>query len=145
MSDRFPIFDVVLEQRRRTWIWSVRTTEGTLVMTGSRSSRSAARYEADRALFLMLLNAPYHSRLSARMIHANQQARARRSLPPKPLESFDLAGFCWIDQVWRADQTSSRQLLVSPLSSPTWPSLRVRGKATFVGRQLSNIHLCAEA
>lgn len=83
MSDRFPIFDVVLEQRRRTWIWSVRTTEGTLIMTGSRSSRSAARYEADRALFLMLLNAPYHSRLSARMIHANQQARARRSLPPK--------------------------------------------------------------
>lgn len=82
MSDRFPIFNVVLEQRRRTWIWSVRTTEGTLVMTGSRSSRSAARYEADRALFLMLLNAPYHLRLSARMIHANQQARARRSLPP---------------------------------------------------------------
>lgn len=50
---------------------------------GSRSSRSAARYEADRALFLMLLSAPYHSRLSERMIQANQQARARRSLPPK--------------------------------------------------------------
>lgn len=83
MSDRFPIFEVVLEQRRRRWVWSVRTTGGTLVMTGSRSSRSAARYEADRALFLMLLSAPYHSRLSERMIQANQQARARRSLPPK--------------------------------------------------------------
>lgn len=47
MSDRFPIFDVILEQRRRWWVWSVRTTGGTLVMTGSRSSRSAARYEAD--------------------------------------------------------------------------------------------------
>lgn len=52
-------------------------------MTGSRSSRSVARYEADRALFLMLLSAPYHSQLSERMIQANQQARARRSLPPK--------------------------------------------------------------
>lgn len=83
MSDRFPIFEVILEQRRRRWVWSVLTTGGTLVMTGSRSSRSAARYEADRALFLMLLGAPYHSRLSERMIQANQQARARRSLPPK--------------------------------------------------------------
>lgn len=46
---------------------------GTLVMTGSRSSRSAARYEADRALFLMLLSAPYHSRLSERMIQANNR------------------------------------------------------------------------
>ncbi len=83
MSDRLPIFEVVLEQRRQRWVWSVLTTEGTLVMTGSRSSRSAARYEADRALFLMLLSAPYHSRLSERMIQANEQARARRSLPPK--------------------------------------------------------------
>lgn len=83
MSDRFPIFDVTLAQRRRRWVWSVRTTGGTLVMTGSRSSRSAARYEADRALFLMLLSAPYHSRPSERMIQANQQARARGSLPPK--------------------------------------------------------------
>lgn len=83
MSDRFPIFEVILEQRRRRWVWSVCTTGGALVMTGSRSSRSAARYEADRALFLMLLSAPYHSRLSERMIQANQQARARRSLPPK--------------------------------------------------------------
>lgn len=83
MSDQFPIFEVMLEQRRRRWVWSVRTTGGTLAMTGSRSSRSAARYEADRALFLMLLSATYHSRLSERMIPANQQARARRSLPPK--------------------------------------------------------------
>lgn len=83
MSDRFPIFEVILEQRRRRWVWSVRTTGGTLVMTGSKSNRSAARHEADRALFLMLLSAPYHSRLSRRMIHANQQARARGSLPPK--------------------------------------------------------------
>lgn len=66
MSDRFPIFEVILEQRKRRWVWSVRTTGGTLVMTGSRSTRSTARYEAERALLLMLLNAPHHSRLSAR-------------------------------------------------------------------------------
>ncbi len=83
MSDRFPIFDVVLEQRRRRWVWSVRTTGGTLVMTGSRSSQSAARYEANRALFLMLLSAPYRSWPSGRDIRTNQQVRARRSLPPK--------------------------------------------------------------
>lgn len=64
MSDRFPFFDVVLEQRRRRWVWSVRTTGGTLVMTGSRSSQSAARYEANRALFLMLLSAPYRDETS---------------------------------------------------------------------------------
>lgn len=50
MSDRFLMFEVILEQRRRMWVWSVRTSGGTPVMTGSRSSRSAARYEADRAL-----------------------------------------------------------------------------------------------
>lgn len=80
MSDRFPIFDVVLERRRRRWVWSVRTTEGMMVITGSRSSRSAARYEAHRALFLMLLSAPYRSRTSGREIQASQ-ASAQRSLP----------------------------------------------------------------
>lgn len=51
-------------------------------MTGSRSSRSVARYEADRALFLMLLSAPYHSRLSERMIQlTNRLARGARSRP----------------------------------------------------------------
>lgn len=80
MSDRFPIFDVVLERRRRRWVWAVRTNEGMLVITGSRSSRSAARYEAHRALFLMLLSAPYRSRASGREIQVTQ-ASARRSLP----------------------------------------------------------------
>ena len=36
-------------------------------MHGSESSRPAARYQADRALFLLLLSAPYQSiRLAAR-------------------------------------------------------------------------------
>lgn len=79
MSDRFPIFDDILEQRRRRWVWAVRTNEGMLVITGSRSSRSAARYEAHRALFLVLLSAPYRSRSSGREIQVSQ-APARRSL-----------------------------------------------------------------
>lgn len=83
MFDRFPIFDVVLERRGRRWLWSIRTTEGALVMTGSRSSRSGARYEAHRALFLMLLSVPYGSRPSGGEIQANKQGRAGRSLPPK--------------------------------------------------------------
>lgn len=83
MSDRFPIYDVVVVRRGRRWLWSVRTTGGALVMTGSRTSRSAARYEAHRALFLMLLSAPHRSRPSGREIQANPQARTRRSLPPK--------------------------------------------------------------
>lgn len=80
MSDRFPIFEIVLERRRRSCVWAVRTNEGMLVITGSRSSRSAARYEAHRALFLMLLSAPYRSRTSGREIQVSQ-ASARRSLP----------------------------------------------------------------
>lgn len=80
MSDRFPIFDVIVERQRRRWVWSVRTTEGMMVITGSRSSRSAARYEAHRALFLMLLSAPYRSRISRREIQASR-ASAQRSLP----------------------------------------------------------------
>lgn len=79
MSDRCPIFEIVLERRRRRWVWAVRTNEGMLI-TGSRSSRSAARYEAHRALFLMLLSAPYRSRTSGREIQVSQ-ASARRSLP----------------------------------------------------------------
>lgn len=81
VSDRFPVFEVFLRQRGRRWLWSVCTSEGRLVMTGSRIDRSAASYEANRAIFLLLLSAPYRSRRSAREIQANQEAR--RSLPPK--------------------------------------------------------------
>ena len=35
------------------------TTEGRVVMQGSERRRLAARYKADRALFLLLLGAPY--------------------------------------------------------------------------------------
>jgi hypothetical protein len=60
-SDQFQIFEVVLKQRRRKWLWSVATTDGDAVIVGSESSRPAAKYNANRALFLLLLSAPYRS------------------------------------------------------------------------------------
>jgi hypothetical protein len=62
MPDQFPVFYVVLKKRgRTTWRWCVCTTEGQAVMRGSESSRRAAKYSADRALFLLLLSAPFRS------------------------------------------------------------------------------------
>jgi hypothetical protein len=61
MPDQFPVFEEVLKKRRRTWRWRVCTTEGHVVMQGSESSRPAAKYKADRALFQLLLSAPYRS------------------------------------------------------------------------------------
>lgn len=73
-----PAFEFFLKQRGRRWLWSVHTAEGTQVVTGSGCSRSAAAYEANRALFLLLLSAPYRFRAQA-----NRQAR-RRPLAPTP-------------------------------------------------------------
>jgi hypothetical protein len=62
MSDQFQIFEVFLERRRRgAWRWSVCSTEGKVIMQGSDNSRPAARYNANRALLLLLLTAPYRS------------------------------------------------------------------------------------
>ena len=60
-SDQFQIFEVVLKKRRRKWLWRVSTTDGDAVIMGSESSRPAAKYHANRALFLLLLSAPYRS------------------------------------------------------------------------------------
>jgi hypothetical protein len=60
-SEQFQIFEVVLKKRRRKWLWSVSTTDGDAVIEGSESSRPAAKYNANRALFLLLLSAPYRS------------------------------------------------------------------------------------
>jgi len=59
MLDQFLVFEEFLKKRGRTWRWRVCTTEGNVVMQGSESSRAAAKYKADRALFLLLLSAPY--------------------------------------------------------------------------------------
>ena len=60
-SDQFQFFELALEKRRRRWLWRVSTTDGDAVIEGSESSRPAAKYNANRALFLLLLSAPYRS------------------------------------------------------------------------------------
>ena len=59
--DQFPVFDTIVSRRGRTWRWYVSTTEGKILMRGSEGSRPAARYQANRAIFLLLLAAPYRS------------------------------------------------------------------------------------
>jgi hypothetical protein len=60
-DDQFQVFEEVLEKQGQTWWWRVSTAEGQVVMGGSESSRPSAKYKADRALFLLLLSAPYRS------------------------------------------------------------------------------------
>jgi hypothetical protein len=62
MPDRFPTFEVILMKRGRKWRWRVCTTEGMAIMQGSEGNQTAAKYQADRALFLLLLTAPYRLR-----------------------------------------------------------------------------------
>jgi len=59
MTAQFQTFEAIVRKRRRTWRWYVCTAEGDLVMLGSDSSRIGARYQANRALFMLLLNSPY--------------------------------------------------------------------------------------
>ena len=67
MSPRCPTFEIVLKKgRRTTWRWRVCTSEGDVVMRGSETTRSAAKYQAERAFFLLLLSAPHHSAISRR-------------------------------------------------------------------------------
>ena len=58
MPDRFSVFEVSLRKRGRKWAWTVASTDGPPIMLGSESSRPAASYQANRALFLLLLSAP---------------------------------------------------------------------------------------
>ncbi|MDN4987125.1 hypothetical protein QY049_28595 [Bradyrhizobium sp. WYCCWR 13022] len=48
-------YDIVLNPRGRgRWKWAVRRAGGEILMSGSECSRAAARYKAERALFLLL-------------------------------------------------------------------------------------------
>jgi len=48
-------YDIVLKPRGRgRWKWAVRRACGEILMSGSECSRAAARYKAERALFLLL-------------------------------------------------------------------------------------------
>jgi hypothetical protein len=49
------VFDVVIIRRRpNKWVWQVRDRAGTILMHGWESTRDAAKYRGDRALFLLL-------------------------------------------------------------------------------------------
>ena len=58
-SDRFQMFEMSVRKRRRLWVWSVSSAEGGSIVEGAASSRQAAKYSADRALFMLLLSAPW--------------------------------------------------------------------------------------
>jgi hypothetical protein len=54
-----PMFEVVLTKRGRTrWEWQVRDRTGSVIMGGVEDGRSAAKYQGERALFLLLSAAP---------------------------------------------------------------------------------------
>ncbi|MEY9417983.1 hypothetical protein ABIF69_004425 [Bradyrhizobium japonicum] len=54
-DDRYAGYDIVLKQRGRgRWKWAVCGAGGEAVMSGCECSRTAARYKAERALFLLL-------------------------------------------------------------------------------------------
>ena len=61
-SDRFQMFEMSVRKRRRLWLWSVSTAEGGAVVEGVASNRPAAKYSAERALFMLLLSAPWKLR-----------------------------------------------------------------------------------
>jgi len=82
MPQEFATFEVFLKKcGRRTWRWRLCTTEGRLVMHGSESGRPAAKYAAERALFLMLLAAPYRPASQAPIARSSLAPTATRWLP----------------------------------------------------------------
>jgi len=61
------------------------TTERQIVMQGSDRRRSAAKYKADRALFLLLLWAPYRSTRLSNSDGRDYDRSGRTHSPSKPL------------------------------------------------------------
>jgi hypothetical protein len=61
MPAQFQTFEATVRKRRRSWRWYICTAEGNVVMMGSDPSRPGARYQANRALFMLLLNSPYRA------------------------------------------------------------------------------------
>ena len=45
---------VIIERRPTKWRWQVCNAAGTTIMSGWEKTRQAAKYQGDRALFLML-------------------------------------------------------------------------------------------
>lgn len=49
------LFEFAIAPKRSRWKWSVRDRLGRVIMQGREKSRAAARYQSERALFLLLL------------------------------------------------------------------------------------------
>lgn len=110
MPDQFEVFDIAFERRARRWAWRVCTREETTVMSGRETSRAAARYKAARALFLMLLSAPYRS---ARSKVSEERLNEQNNRPTNPS-----------DQGWLIATNSKRRI----------PCRRTHdGRAPFIG------------
>ena len=76
-DDRLAAFDITLTHRGRgRWKWVVRSSDGRALMWGSESSRSGARYKAERALFLLLCASA--SRI-AKVLEEDVRRTSRRS------------------------------------------------------------------
>jgi hypothetical protein len=84
MPDQFPIFEVILKKRGRAWRWCVCATEGQIVMQGSERRRPAAKYQAGRALFQLLLWAPYRSTRLSNLDGAGYDCSGRTRSPSEP-------------------------------------------------------------
>ena len=48
------MMEVTLAKRRRSWEWRVHDQNGALIMHGRERTRSAARYQGYRSLFMLL-------------------------------------------------------------------------------------------
>src|ERR1700760_4855905 len=59
LTHEFQTFQIALSRRGKAWRWCVCTVEGRVVMGSSERSRREARYNANRALFLLLLTSSY--------------------------------------------------------------------------------------
>jgi len=51
----FNLFEFAIVPKRSRWEWCLRDRAGNIVMKGREKSRPEARYQSERALFLMLL------------------------------------------------------------------------------------------
>ena len=77
---KFTVLEVVLEKSGRKDGDGESTKDGRAIMLGSERNRPAAKYYADRALFQLLLAAPY---LDASAIARSSVGRRRGNDKPK--------------------------------------------------------------
>ena len=49
------MFDMAISKRGRGWNWRVADSAGNTIMKGREPKRAKARYQAERALFLLLM------------------------------------------------------------------------------------------